>query len=170
MRAAQRIQRQGDLCESDVISHWRDRMRCCAPQQCPGRQGISASAILSYEGIRGEDDGDHLDSCERHDRRVVGGAIINPRRIDVRYSRGRARARDPEPFSVLVLFSPDLLALTSAAMLFEPPHEELSDEEILDGQAGNRIGGGRPEPDEPLVRFAREQPVTLAVISLGIGF
>lgn len=43
-------------------------------------------------------------------------------------------------------------------------------EGVLD-QAGNRIGGGRPEPrDEPLVRFAREQPVTLAVIALGIGY
>ena len=45
-------------------------------------------------------------------------------------------------------------------------------EGVLYDQAGNRIGGGgRPEPrDEPLVRFAREQPVSLAVIALGIGY
>jgi hypothetical protein len=45
-------------------------------------------------------------------------------------------------------------------------------EGVLYDQAGNRIGDGRRlEPrDEPLVRFAREQPVTLAVIALGIGY
>jgi hypothetical protein len=46
-----------------------------------------------------------------------------------------------------------------------------STEGVLYDQAGNRIGAGRPEPrDEPLVRFAREQPVMLAVIALGIGY
>lgn len=45
-------------------------------------------------------------------------------------------------------------------------------EGILYDQDGNRIGGGvQPERrDEPLVRFAREQPITLAVIALGIGY
>ena len=43
-------------------------------------------------------------------------------------------------------------------------------EGVLYDQAGNRIGrGGRPR-DEPLVRFAREQPVTLVVIALCIGY
>ena len=45
-------------------------------------------------------------------------------------------------------------------------------EGVLYDQTGNRIGGGgRPErTEEPLVRFAREQPVMLAVIALFIGY
>ena len=36
---------------------------------------------------------------------------------------------------------------------------------------GNRIASGRTEPDiEPLVRFAREQPLATALIALGIGY
>jgi hypothetical protein len=37
--------------------------------------------------------------------------------------------------------------------------------------AGNRIAGGRTNREiEPLVRFAKEQPVTTAVLALGIGY
>jgi hypothetical protein len=71
--AAQRIQRQGDLSESDVISHWRERMlvvHCSNAFQ----QGMSASGILSYEGIRGEDDGDDIDSCDCRARRGGRGS------------------------------------------------------------------------------------------------
>ena len=42
---------------------------------------------------------------------------------------------------------------------------------ILYDQSGNRIASGRTEPDiEPLVRFAREQPLATALIALGIGY
>jgi hypothetical protein len=42
---------------------------------------------------------------------------------------------------------------------------------VLYDEAGNRIAGGRTEPDlEPLVRFAREQPLTTTLIALGIGY
>jgi hypothetical protein len=43
---------------------------------------------------------------------------------------------------------------------------------VLYDEVGNRIAGGRSEPDdlEPLVRFAREQPLTTALIALGIGY
>ena len=37
--------------------------------------------------------------------------------------------------------------------------------------AGNRIAGGRTNREiEPLVLFAKEQPVTTAVLALGIGY
>jgi len=37
--------------------------------------------------------------------------------------------------------------------------------------AGNRIAGGRTNREiEPLVRFAKEQPVTTADLALGIGY
>ena len=42
---------------------------------------------------------------------------------------------------------------------------------ILYDESGNRIASGRTEPDiEPLVRFAREQPLATALIALGIGY
>ena len=37
--------------------------------------------------------------------------------------------------------------------------------------AGNRIVGGRTQSEfEPLVRFAKEQPLTTAILALGIGY
>ena len=45
-------------------------VRCSNAQ----RQGISMSGSLSYEGIRGEDDGDRTDSCDRCDRRSGRGS------------------------------------------------------------------------------------------------
>ena len=37
--------------------------------------------------------------------------------------------------------------------------------------AGNRIAGGRTKLEiEPLVRFAKEQPLTTAILALGIGY
>jgi hypothetical protein len=41
---------------------------------------------------------------------------------------------------------------------------------LYDG-AGNRIASLRSGPDlEPLVRFAKEQPLTTTLIALGIGY
>ena len=81
--AAQRIQWLGDLCKLDVISHWRDHM-LVVHRSNAGRQGISSSGILSYQGIRGEDDGDNLIVVIAVIGAVVGGAIINPPRADAR--------------------------------------------------------------------------------------
>ena len=40
-----------------------------------------------------------------------------------------------------------------------------------DDSTGKRIAGGRTNREiEPLVRFAKEQPVTTAVLALGIGY
>jgi hypothetical protein len=37
--------------------------------------------------------------------------------------------------------------------------------------AGNRIGGGRTNSEiDPLVRFAKDQPLTTAILALGIGY
>jgi hypothetical protein len=44
-------------------------------------------------------------------------------------------------------------------------------EGVLYDEAGKRIGGGvRTDDVEPLVRFAREQPVATFILALGIGF
>jgi hypothetical protein len=38
-------------------------------------------------------------------------------------------------------------------------------------ETGNRIAGGRTRTEiEPLVRFAKEQPLTTAILALGIGY
>ena len=42
---------------------------------------------------------------------------------------------------------------------------------VLLDEAGNRIASRRAETDlEPLVRFAREQPLKTALIAVGIGY
>ena len=42
---------------------------------------------------------------------------------------------------------------------------------VLYDDAGNRIASGRGEQDlEPLVRFARDQPLMTALIALGLGY
>jgi hypothetical protein len=48
-----------DLCESDVISYCRDH-RPVVHRSNAVRKGISTLGILSYEGIRGGDDGDNF--------------------------------------------------------------------------------------------------------------
>ena len=102
----------------------------------------------------------------------VLGALIGPRN----------RIKAP-PFLLLQIFEADrrwpMILQATAAQLTGSAGERprglrgpLLDRggERLD-QDGNRIGGGGPERrDEPLVRFAREQPITLAVIALGIGY
>jgi hypothetical protein len=37
-------------------------------------------------------------------------------------------------------------------------------------QAGNRIAGTAQRELEPLVRFARDQPYTMTILALGIGY
>jgi len=48
---------------------------------------------------------------------------------------------------------------------------DRTDQSGLYDQAGNLIGGGRPQRDlEALARFAGEQPLATALIALGIGY
>jgi hypothetical protein len=44
-------------------------------------------------------------------------------------------------------------------------------EGVIYDPTGNRIAGGRTNREiEPLVRFAGEQPLTIAILALGIGY